>query len=199
MRTIFIYFFAILLPVFTGRAAEPVTFIGRIEHKGTDLKITRSFEGDSIPGMLESKDLLESVARLGTGDEVVIKGFLTFRTHSLEGQTQTRPLFVVNSIKPISLSEIGKIESTPLTENYALLLREKDFSPVGIPVSTEIASAITLTTSLLLLQSLTSRPTDVATTTQLNSGLLIFAGAMATGVFIFDQIMNSQHKGNEND
>lgn len=171
---------------------EEITILGRIDGHGAALRVVRSQEGDAISGMLQTKQLENELVGLQKGDEILIKGYMTYRNFSIEGGTQISPVFMVQSIRPISLSRLGKVENTKWPESSNELIYQKTYSPIGIPVTTQVASAITLTSSILLLQSLTSGPNDIQTKQQINTGLILFAGAMATGIFIYEQIVESK-------
>ena len=169
-------------------AFEEITVIGRIEGQGAALRIIRSMEGDALPGLIQNQELEKKLGELQKGDEVLIKGYITYQSFSLEEGKQLTPIFIVQSLRPISLSRLGKSEDAKIPELQFSSNNQKHFSPLGIPVTTQVASAITLTSSMLLLQSLASGPNDVQIRQQLNSGLILFAGAMATGIFIYEQI-----------
>lgn len=188
--------------VFLGQvsaASEQITIVGKIRFQDNAVKVFRSLEGDSIQGMFVDQKLTENISGLKPGEDIVIKGYVTLAPISIEGQSHSSSVFVIESVKAISLKDLGKIEKLTLKDYQFELNRSESFSPLVIPVSTELASAVTLTTSLLLLQSLTARSSDIDTKKQIDSGLIIFAGAMATGIFIFDQMMNSYNKGTKDE
>lgn len=172
---------------------EEITIIGRIEGHGAALRVVRSLEGDAFSGTLQNPSLEKDLSKLQKGDEVVIKGYITYRNFSIEGGAQISPIFIVQSIKPISLSRLGKMGDAKWPESTLQPMSQKTYSPIGIPVTTEVATALTLTSSMLLLQSLASSPNDIQTKQQLNTGLILFAGAMATGIFIYEQIVENKN------
>lgn len=178
---------------------EEVTIVGRIEGHGDALRVIRSLEDDALPGMLEHQQLEKDIAALQKGDEVLLKGYVAYQNFFLAGGAHSKAIFVVQSVKAVSLSKLGKTEGTIIPEPVTSPLLQKSYSPLSIPVTTQVASAITLTSSILLLQSLTASPFDPQLRQQLNSGLILFAGAIATGIFIYDQMSGSQSKGAHND
>lgn len=144
---------------------------------------------------------MEVINKLNPGDETIIEGHITYHMSLNETQNQYSPIFVIESIKPVSLRLLGQQnEKAPEIESSKRfqLSNEKVYSPMGIPVTTEVASSITLTTSALLLQSLTAGPNEPGTHQKLNSGMIIFAGALATGVFIYENIAESLKKNRRN-
>lgn len=173
---------------------EEFTIVGRIEGHGDALRVIRSLEKDVLPGMLQDKQLEKNLAALQKGDEVVIKGHVAYEMFSIEGQTHQRPILVIQSIRPISLEELGKIDGTLIPETFKVKT-QKTYMPLAMPVTTEVASALTLTTSMLLLQSLTATSNDPQISKDINTGMIIFAGVMATGIFIYDQISGNRIKG----
>lgn len=175
----------------TPSELEEITIVGRIEGQGTALRVIRSLEGDALPGMLQNPQLEETLTGLQKGDEVLIQGYVAHGPFSLEGSTQIRSIFIVQSIRPISLSKLGTMEGMKIPDVLYVPSAQKTYSPMAIPVTTEVASALTLTSSMLLLQSLTNSETDPQVRQQLNSGMIIFAGALATGIFIYEQISGS--------
>lgn len=181
-----------------SEVSQEFSFIGRIEGHGAALKVIRSLEGDALPGMLENNRLEEKLQDLQKGDEVLIQGHVSYETYFLEGVTKMKPIFVVKSLTPISLARLGSMKEMKIPDSPTIT-STKVYAPVGIPISTEVASAITMTSSLLLLQSFTSSGADPQIKQQLNSGLILFAGLMATTVFIYDQITKPITQGSKND
>lgn len=148
--------------------------------------MTRLEEKDIIPLAFINKEVEKKIAELSSGEEAVVKGHITYDTRTADGTVKFRPVFLVTSITPVSLTKLraGKVDSIDPAFN---LHEHKDFSPLTIPVTTEVASSLTLTTALLLMQSLTAS-SDPQGRQQINQGIIIFAGALATGSFIIDQI-----------
>lgn len=178
---------------------DEMTIIGRVQGQGSALMVIRSLEGDALPGMLERQQVADSLAELKPGDEVLIKGYVSYERFTLEGQTQLRPFFIVQSLRPISLSRLGNTEGMKVPDVTYNPSPERAYSPLAIPITTQVASAITMTTSILMLQSLSYTEADPRVRQQINSGLILFAGAMATGIFIYEQIVGTHNKGSNND
>lgn len=169
-------------------AFDEITVIGRLEGHGDSLKVIRTVEGDALQGMFEKKQIEKDLSSLQKGEEVLLKGYVTYPHYPLEGVRLPRPIFVIQSVQPISLERLGKMDDLNISEPLTLPVRRPSYAPMAIPVSAEVASSLTLTSSILLLQSLTAGPNDPQLRQQLNSGIIIFAGALATGLFIYEQI-----------
>ena len=195
MKNIFIIL-SLLLGMATSYSGssfhEDITVIGKIQGRGEAMKVIRSLDGNSLSGIFESPNLAEEVLKLREGDDVVIKGYVTYEGFKVEGISQLKPVFVIQSLKPISLSRISEIDKSVPPRPINFLPAQASYSPFSIPVTTQVASSITLTSSMLLLQSLTNGPNDPLLTQQLNSGLVLFAGALFTGVFIYEQLINAK-------
>ena len=174
--------------------SSEIEVLARIQTVGHGVNLVRLNEGDVIPSLLQDKKLEKVISSLEPGTDALVKGHISYQATTVEGQTKLKPLFIIESIKPVSLKMLGKVKGTSENELASSLIhkQEKSYSPITIPVSTEVASAITLTTTVLLMQSLTANPNQVDTKQQLNTGLFLFAGALATGVFIYEQIKSSK-------
>ena len=173
--------------------------VGRIEIQNNTIRLIRSVEGDSIPSILQTPELKNELSKLNHGDEALFQGHITYLPATSETHVGPRPVFVIESIKPLSLKLLGQSEMKTDDLTIFRIPSKEIYSPMFIPVSTEVASTITLTTSLMLMQSLAASSTDAQLTQQINSGLILFAGALATGFFIYDHITGSQKKDNSND
>lgn len=172
---------------------EEIQVIGRLQTSGGKIQLIRSQEGDAIPSLLKNKELEETLKSMAPGDEAVVRGYISYQgITQIEGPVTHQPVFVIESIKPISLKILGKVELPREFDNPSFSLTSRQpYSPLTIPVSTEVASAMTIATSMILLQSLSSPPHRSGGQESLNSGVLLYAGLFATGVFIFQQVMSS--------
>lgn len=189
MTTLVTFILTINFALGQKNETSQVEVLAKIQKTGDAVRLIRSNEGDIIPSVLQDKKLEQVISKLDPGDEALVKGHITYQAQIIEGKTNLRPIFVIESISPISLRRLGDLEGYSISET-AFFTKSLDstYSPLTIPITTEVASAITLTTTILLMQSLTANPSQPQGAQQLNSGLFIFAGAIATGVFIYEQI-----------
>lgn len=167
---------------------EEVKAIGRIQQGQQGLTLIRSLEGDAIPCMLGDQNLQQVMGALQEGDEVVVEGHISYLSSQSDGKTNLKPYFNITSMKPVSLSRLGMTKMNEIPEQTPGPVLVQNFSPKTIPVTVEVASAIQMTTSLLLMQSLSANPDVSVVQQQLNFGLILFSGALATGVFIYEQV-----------
>ena len=176
------------------QTSSEIEVLARIQTSGNAVSLVRLTEGDVIPSVLQDKKLEKIISSLEPGTDALVKGHISYQATTIEGQTKLKPLFIIESIKPVSLKMLGRVKGLNENDLASTLIhnQEKSYSPVTIPISTEVASAITLTTTVLLMQSLTANPSQSQSENQLNTGVFLFAGALATGVFIYEQITSSK-------
>ena len=200
-KNLFIFTFSLFFSLgvaLAGYESTPhIQVLAKIQTTGHAINLIRLNEGDVIPSLLKNKELEKIIAEMGSETEALVKGHITYQATTIEGQAKLEPIFIIESINPISLKLLGKIKPPDDNELANNIFRspDKNYAPFSIPVSTEVASALTLTTSVLLLQSLTASPNQSQVEQQFNSGLILFAGALATGVYIYDQIKRTHSKG----
>lgn len=173
---------------FSETPPEKLKVFVRIEQKGDELRIFRSSTGDLIPAAFENKNIKESLAQLEEGDEALIEGHINYRPQVSPESTSFRPYFVIEAIHPVSLKRLGKIDLTVPESSFIFAPEHQDFRPVTLPISTEVASALTMTSTLLLMDSLSSYDAGQSTDRDLRRGLIISAGTMATVLFIYEQM-----------
>ena len=172
----------------TETETERVKILVRIEQQNGELRIFRSSNGDVIPGAFANKELANELKKLEEGDEVLMEGHINYRpTFSME-KTSFKPYFMIESVRPVSLRRLGQINLKLPESTLQFAQTPGEFRPLTLPVSTEVASALTMTTTLLLMDSLTSGPGDPSGRQDLRRGLIISAGTMATVLFIYEQI-----------
>ena len=183
------------------KSSPEIEVLAKIQTTGHAIKLIRLSEGDVIPSLLKNKELEKVISQMRPNEDALVKGHITYQATTIEGQAKLEPIFIIESIHPISLKLLGKIKPPDDNELANNIFRspDKNYAPFSIPVTTEVASALTLTTSVLLLQSLTASPNQPQVEQQLNTGLFLFAGALATGFYIYDQIKSTHSKGKNHD
>ncbi len=174
--------------------------VARIHQFKKGIELIRSEQGDVIPSHLGNKQLESIVANMSPGDEAVIEGHVIYQAATLEGPSKFTPIFVIDSIKPISLKKLSSEGVVlPATDDRYLFQKEFISSRYTIPLSTEVATSITMTAATLMMSSLAASPEQTHLNQQLNQSMIIFAGALATGVFIYEQINDQIKKGKTHD
>ena len=191
------FLITLLLAAAFDVSSSETRIFGKIQLKENGLAVIHSLEGKSMPAMLERTDLKEALTSLHPGDDVIIDGYLTYVSSGVEGMF--RPVFLITAMRPVSLSRLGAGLSPPEEESSRILMKPLVYSPLAIPVTAKVASSLTATGAVLLLQSLTASPFDPSLRREINSGLVIFAGLLSTSIFIFEQLTAPPGKGINND
>jgi hypothetical protein len=159
----------------------------QIEHVGRGPKLFMVEKKAFVPSIPATEEIKQALEQLNEGSQILVEGRIHVETGQLETQG-IRPFFIIEKIIPVSLSDLGKeARAFQFEAPRSIELPSTVFGPSSIPVTTEIASAITLTTGLLLLEELSSsgRAPEDREQRQL---LLLSTGAFATLLFIYDQI-----------
>lgn len=194
-----IILFSLLVPsLIKAESFAEIEVLGKIKMKGNALEFIPGNQADatSVPSRVKDQKLIDSISSLESADEAFVKGHVIFQKFDSDGSGQIKPVFVIESVRPISLKRIGDIGSMqdfPQKNDYTIL-KADSFAPWSIPVSTEIASAITMTSAMLLMQSLTASPLQPEGVQQIHKGLILSAGALMTGALIIEKITNKDKK-----
>lgn len=159
----------------------------RIERNNGSLVIFRSTTGDTIPGVFSSKEVEEKLSSISRDEEALIEGHIKYRPVSSGEKTSFAPYFSIEAVYPVSLNRLGALDYEAPESKFEFAPINQDFRPYTIPVTTEVASALTMTSTLLLMDSLSSGDTDPSGRQDLRKGLIISAGTMATVLFIYEQ------------
>lgn len=161
----------------------------RIEKSPDGIQVYRLEKGEHIPSIPANPEVKRKLEELTDGAEAMMEGHITYEMVSSDDARQLRPYFVIEKILPVSLTELGrdafKVEAMAFQpkESQTLLYAQPTFA-----VTTEVASAITLTTSLLMMEELTSGSGDPQGRRDLRKALLLSAGSMATLLFVYEQL-----------
>lgn len=163
--------------------------IVRFDKKGQTTNVIPFDRSEPLPVKMTDKKIQNLFESMKQDDEAVIQGRIEYEVVSSDGMQQLKPYFIIDSIHPVSLKEIGsKLSFTPVADPTLSFENTTTFIPRAIPVTTEVASAITMTSSLLLMESLSSGSGDPSGRSDLRKALFISAGAMATLLFIYEQL-----------
>jgi hypothetical protein len=168
-------------------AVDEMTFLSRIEHHGSNYVLIRLDSGQSIPFIPGDENVKSALGQLPHRTEAIVKGHLTYQALSEGDGRIVKPFFVITQLRRVSLQEMGRISrEIPVPSPSPVPTETYPRSPT-FPVSTEVASAITFTSTLLLMNSLTTGD-NPTTQDQLRTGLFISAGAMATVLYLYEQL-----------
>ncbi len=200
MKHFTISIFFILFFFSVGNFAQnlpPIEVLGKVDSDGRHIRLPHPEDGNLINGFVHSKELERIIAKMKPGDEAIIRGYIAHHTVSnIETSMFYKPFFVIESITPISLKAIGNTEVAGVVEltNEFWQNQISDYSAYAIPVTAEVASAITFTAAGLLLNSYTTGANQHSIIQDGNASLLLFSGAVITGAFIYRQIKSAQKK-----
>jgi len=171
--------------------SESIRALVKITKDQHGTQIYRNQDEAPIPSIEYNQNVKNQLEALKNGDEVIVVGHIRYQPSNSLEEASLKPFFIIESVHPISLKTLGMIE-TNINEQPLKLEPPKPFSPLTIPVSTEVASAITMTSSLLLVESLgSSSGSNPQGRRDMNRSLIISAGTVATILFIYDQIKNN--------
>lgn len=160
----------------------------RVQNSTEGIKIWSQSQINSIPSIPGNDVVKKIISQLEYETDAIVEGHIHYQTSTIDNTHNLRPIFVIDSVKLIKLSDLGI--GTKVTGENRLRLDQKNviFSPKIIPITTEVSSAIIMTTSLLLMQSLSAGNTTPSGRQDINQALIISAGTMATLLFIHDQL-----------
>ena len=187
----------LLIPSISWSESLPdIEILGRIKIKDDRIEFIPKSEEKLIPSISQNQNIRDVILNLEPEDETFVKGHVVYQRLEFDGSNHLKPVFVIESVKPISLrriGDIGNIQDFP-QKSQDMVLRPNEFSPWTIPVTTEVASAITMTSAMLLIQSLTASPLRPEGIQQMQRGLILSAGALMTGALIYEQITKKSLK-----
>lgn len=167
--------------------ADDVTIVARV-HSPEEMKDTLHY-----PVVLDGEGLPEILRKLGPDEDVLLKGQIEYHPVKYEGRTEMNPTFHVEKIIPVSLKKIGKVDFVPV-EQKVTFRSPAPYAPGTIGVTGKVATAITLTASILLMKELAGNQETQKLNDQLNTGLIFSAGALATGAFLWEQMKKPELK-----
>jgi hypothetical protein len=185
-----------LTPLEAREPHENIKIFARIKQTGKNIRIIKENTNQSVKGSLKNHSINEELSRLQSGDEALIEGYISYEIDNRESNKKLKPVFIIESIKPISLKKLGKFETKIQEREIHIQEATEQSRQGGIPVTGEVASAITMTASLLLLENLAAEKQTPAYQQNMTPGLIFSAGALATGLFIYEQMKGKKTKGN---
>jgi hypothetical protein len=181
----------LLVSCFSLHAQDDVRVLARLKTSGTGLSLDRG-DGTMVPSQLGSPDLKATLEKLKPSDDALIIGHVSNEISTIEGKKSARPIFVITGIHPVSLKELG-IKNLKVDEKIVHFAAPtpKPQSPT-FKTSNEVVGAIMLTASILMIMTLKNSSTTPKMQQDANGLLLFSAGAMASGSFVYDELMKSK-------
>jgi hypothetical protein len=160
---------------------EDIQILARVH----SIKEAEALTGHAIE--LEDEGLSDILQKIKPEDEVILKGYMTYRPDKSDTKINMNPVFHIQSIHPVSLKRLGITQQT-VEEPNLIFTTTAPKGPATIPVSAEVAGAMTMTASILLLQDLTTSGATQPMKADIEKATFLSAGALATGYFIWKQI-----------
>lgn len=181
MKQLLIIFFLTFMSIttFASDFSAVITF----EKTKSGLLMKGQTVESGIPFKTSVEDVKTKLATVTNKKEALVFGRIDYERNQDGG---LRPVFIIERMTFVTLKELGTIHDS-IPEPVFSLDRQQAFVPYSFPVTTEVASALTLTSSLLLMNSLTAGDNkDVRN--DIRTGLFISAGTMATLLFLYEQL-----------
>jgi len=197
MKNIILFVFFLVLTInsgFSADADQKVRAFMRIENTMAGIKLHLSDNHESIPAVPLDENVKSQLADLKAGDEVMVEGRIHQEIQN-SGDLQTlKSYLIIDSIHAVSLKQLGSMEKTDLPQDNKIYSSIVTYSPSQIPVSAEVATAMTMTTGMLLLENLSSSAsTDPDGRRQVRQAVLLSTGLMASIIFIYEQIKTGKN------
>lgn len=143
-----------------------------------------------LPTVAGNEEVKRLLAQLRDGDEVMIEGHFHQETISTKDSLKSHSYLIIERIHKVSLAELGNIRFK--APDPVMAYDSKPFSPIAIPVTAEVATAMTMTTGMLLMENLSgSERSDPEGRRQIRQSIMLSAGLMATVIFIYEQLNGS--------
>ncbi|MFP5384753.1 MAG: hypothetical protein ACLGHN_01650 [Bacteriovoracia bacterium] len=177
-----------LSPLLLAEEIQRIRTLVRLEKAGNSTHAYMIENSRNLPTFFKDAMVRKAFNNLEEGSEAFIEGYVNYKVSSNDSIKSMEPVFYVESVYPVSLNKLGAVNFSATEAPGAGMMSEKVFEPVSIPVTTEVASAITLTSTLLLMESLSNGGMEPAGQRDLKKALIISSGLMATMLFIYEQI-----------
>jgi hypothetical protein len=186
MKTLLVVFMTLFICGAHSGEETLRTFV-TISRMGDHLKVTRA-SGEELPVVFGSREVRQKFANLPKEASGMIEGRIHYESLAgSEGQRTMKPFFIVESITPIDLRDL-QIATELAPESKLTFHNATSGAPYALPITTDVASAITLTSSVLLLESLASGPNEPTGRREIRKAMLLSTGILATLILLHDQI-----------
>ena len=185
---LFFYIISSLLSVLALASEDRIRTLIQIEYTHGTPKIFVIEKNAYVPSIPANEEVKRDLLKLAQGSQAIVEGRVHFEASGIENQ-RIRPYFIIDKIHPVSLKDLGADARTYSAElQRPLEWSPSVYSPSSIPITTEVASAITLTTGLLLFEELSASGDTPKAARDQQRALLLSTGTFATLLFIYEQI-----------
>jgi hypothetical protein len=195
MKILILLLTLFLSPLTSGEEPKDpneIRVIARIKSIHHKITVIDQKNHTSVPSALEKKSLEMEIHKLAAGDEALIEGHIVIQKSSADGKQILKPVFLIKAIHPVSLKRLGQLDLQPPSEELHITSQEYDTKKGKFFVNDSVTSAITITASVLLLESLASTNQPIGADKEVTTGLIFSAGALATGAFIYQQLKSKK-------
>lgn len=145
-----------------------------------------------IPSVSGNDQVKATLELLKDGDEVMVEGRVRQEVISYGDFHKIHSYLIIDQLHKVSLTELGNILYQVPEPQFSAAPVSRSYSPSAIPVTAEVASALTMTSALMLAEGLSgSASTDPDGRRQVRQSIFLSAGLMATVIFIYEQISGS--------
>lgn len=163
--------------------ASDFTAVISFEKTKKGLMMKSQTNDSGIPFKANDEDIKSKLKTITDQREALVFGRIDYERSQDGG---LKPVFIIERMTFVSLRELGSIQGS-IPEPTFSPDKQLAFVPYSFPVTTELASALTLTSSLLLMNSLTAGD-DKDVRNDIRTGLFISAGTLATLLFLYEQL-----------
>jgi hypothetical protein len=181
------------LTLMSGQIQAADQFLAQVVKEGAFVSLYRDGRKFSMPISIRPEE--EKIIReLNPDDDVIINGHVLMDKTVVGEGIEQQTVFVINKVRPVSLRRlVPQFVDDPRQENkpYAL---PKGYEPLLIPVSSGVATAMTLTVSGALAHSLAQTADGGSLRNEMNASVILGAGILMTGAFQIDEFFFNNKK-----
>lgn len=188
MRYILFFIILIISTPHLMADEQPVRALMKIQ--GSNLLISENKA--QVPSVAGNDQVKATMELLKDGDEVMVEGRIHEEVVSYGDFQKVNTYFIIDKLHKISLSELGNIIYQIPDPEIQSTSNDRLYTPVSLPVTAQVATAMTMTTAALLMENLSGEQNiDPEGRRQIRQSLILSAGLMATFIFIYEQYSGS--------
>lgn len=167
---------------------QTVKVLARLNFETKAIELPANESTGHIPMRIKDTDLEKKLKDFDPTDEVLLEGYLSQESSMSGDSRKFTTVFIVESIKPVSLKRLGKMDNFKVEERPVTFRLASGYAPGSLKVSGGTVGAMVITASVLLLKGLAASPKESPLRRQLETGLIFSAGALATGAQVYEDL-----------